>query len=120
MQNLLRRLKAAWLFTRTVPYRDLYPGFWDNADAKWLSNMFNTVHGAKLKMILTNFVSETQMNACLPAVKEPNFNRGIAYGAQALIATIQSHMKLSEVPADSGTIEESQTTGAENFDHLHP
>jgi hypothetical protein len=126
MRNLIRRLKAAWLFSQNVQYRDLYPGFWDNGDARWLSNMFNTVHGRKLRQILTNLVSEMQMNACMPINRDeplrhdPDFKRGMAYGMQVLIAELKSRMKISVASADSETFESTQSTGAESFEHLHP
>src|SRR4030095_7825951 len=120
MRNFFRRLKHAWLFPRTIQYRDVYPGFWDNADARWLSGMFGTVHGRKLSQLLTNFVCEQQMNACMPNLKEPDFSRGVSYGAQAAIAFMESHMKFSEVPADSGAIEEAELTGAPDLAQYRP
>ena len=109
--RFLARLRAAWLYTKYSPYIEEADAedFWTPADARWLSTMFGSYSGQKLKLRLRNYAISSAMNA----VRDQSntvYASGVAAGIAMGINAIDTH--LSHEAADSLTTETSSEDAA--------
>lgn len=107
MRNLLRHLRAAFLYARFFPYIEEADGesFWTPADEQALANFFNSYTGNKLKARLTNYAIKV---ACA-AVKHPGsspYENGVAAGVPMTIAAIESHFPQAQPTGEEQMAEE--------------
>lgn len=90
--NFLRRLKAAWFFLKFAPYIEEADSgeFWTEDDANALSKFFDSYTGRKLKIRLTNYVTQAACNA-VRQKGDYAHSAGIAAGIALGVGAIEEH-----------------------------
>jgi hypothetical protein len=106
-QNFLRRLRAAWYFTRKFPYTQLPPGFWTRENALAWSHFKVSDTGQKIDYILRNKIYELQLLAVMEK-EDSRYACGTAFGARGLVAELDA--LLMDQIGGIGTEEEKEET----------
>ena len=109
MTNFLRRVKAAWLFSRIFPHvNEFRADFWEEIDAKELSKFLTSRTGRKWRLYMLKHIQ----NAAFRATLERNYAAyecGLATGCRGLMAVSDSLLRIpaqeSESPTEDGADE---------------
>ena len=116
MRNLLRHLRAAWLFIRVTPYRAVPRETWTDGNAARWQSFQNEETGLKLIALVNDAIALQSMKAVMKTDNQ-SYECGYAAGMMGLLAVLRS---FSPAPSDSGNTEENPAMGADDFEHLSP
>ena len=100
MRDFLRRFRVAMMVLRHYPVTVLPDFYWNDGDAKALSNFMTGDTGSKLRHIRFNRVYEAQLMA-ISDRKDSAFAAGIAFGVRAMVAEEDSLLAV-ELPQPEG------------------
>lgn len=111
MSNLIRRLRAAWFFWRFYPSTQLPNNFWQDSDARSLSNFLTSDTGVKMRRILLEKVNMSAQRAIMEQA-HPEYLAGVAWGIRGTVAEIDSLLQISPPSSESTAFTEGQLEGA--------
>jgi hypothetical protein len=115
MRNLLYRLRAAWLFSKSEPYVQLPSDYWTNENARTLSSFLSSTEtGRKLRFILGNRVTQSAIDATLK--NSTQYDSGYAGGIRGTVATVDSLLKLSSEA--NASLQNNEELGSEANEFL--
>ncbi len=91
---MLKRLKAAWSYSKFYPYCPEADEAWTDEDASATKGFFSSVTGQRLALRLRNTVIRASMQACCDKYSE--HAAGKAAGMAMAIATLEQHYPQTE------------------------
>jgi hypothetical protein len=96
MHNFFKRLRGAWCYLKHYPVITLPPNYWNDADARALSNFMTGDTGSKLRNMRFNRVYESQQLAITDR-KDSAYSAGVAFGILAMTSEEDALLKI-ELP----------------------
>ena len=110
MNNLLRRLKAAWHFWKYFPSTQLPNNFWTDFDARALSTFLTSDAGIKLRRILLEKVTLSAQRAIMEQ-RNSKYMAGVAWGIRSAVAELDSLLIISPPSSELEALTELQLEG---------
>lgn len=101
MSNLLRRLRAAWFYSRNFPVFDLPHGYWTAVDARILSTFLTSETGTKVRHIWAQNVHQSAQRAIMESGEHASYKAGVAFGIRSQIADTDSLLIISPEVSES-------------------
>jgi len=94
MNNLIRRLKAAWFFWKHFPPSQTPADYWTNENARALSVFLTSDAGIKLRHL---WVEKVHMSAQRAIMEQnaPQYHAGVAWGIRGMVAFVDSLLAIS-------------------------
>ena len=94
MREFLRRLKAAWIFTRYFPFVEIPDNYWTREDALSFSHFMVSDTGVKLRHMWRMSVHNSAQKAVCERT-DSAYVCGIAFGIRSLLAETDSLLTIS-------------------------
>ena len=110
MNNLIRRLRAAWHFWQFYPSTQLPNNFWTDPDARSLSNFLTSDTGIKMRRILLEKVNMSAQRAIMEQ-RNSKYMSGMAFGIRGTVAEIDSLLQISQPSSELEALTERQLEG---------
>lgn len=121
MNRFFRKLWAAWIFTRDIPFDPRATGddFWSMDDVRSLLTFHTTPTGSKLRAILANQQRAMELVAIQPKIEGMEHRCGAAYGSRVILTVIEAHLphNFKSAPASEPAEPEAtaRTTAEQSF-----
>jgi hypothetical protein len=94
MRNWLRRLHAAWIFSRYFPYVEIPEKYWTREDAMTFSHFMVSDTGVKLRHMWRMAVHNSAQKA-ISERQDSAYVCGVAFGIRSLLAETDSLLTIS-------------------------
>jgi len=115
MREFLRRLKAAWIFSRYFPYVDIPDDYWTREDAMAFSNFMVNDTGVKLRHMWRMAVHNSAQKA-ISERKDSSYVCGVAFGIRSLLAETDSLLVISP---DLGEVDQTTMENDSQFKSIN-
>lgn len=110
MNNLIRRIKAAWFYWRHFPPTAIPSDYWTNENARALSSFLTSDTGIKLRHMWIEKVHMSAQRAIMDQSGH-HYHAGVAWGIRGMVAFVDSLLKISLSPSELETPTERELEG---------
>jgi hypothetical protein len=107
MNNLIRRLRAAWFFWKHFPPTEIPSSYWTNENARALSNFLISDAGIKLRHLWVEKVHMSAQRAIMDQA-HPQYHAGVAWGIRSMVAFVDSLLQISPPPSELEALTERE------------